>query len=255
MNSLNILLVEDDTLVADDLRETLETAGHRITAIARNRPEALRALRRQTPDLTILDVHLEGTADGITTAQDLLNLHPMPIIYLTAHSERPTFQRAKETLPAAYLLKPFDQAELPLQIELAYQHHLLNRPNPGENRSAEARRADPATAERVFLPFDKGHEKLLKSDVLFLRAAGSYTNLTALGYDEPRLLTMNLGYLSQFFTTPNFYRVSRSLLVNLDHVSRVERGLLLLDNHAVPLPIPEGNQGELLKKLSVVRSR
>lgn len=241
MHPLNILIVEDEIITAVDIQETLEKAGHRVTAIARNFQEAVAAVRQYPPDLAMIDIRLEGSsADGITTARELLNQHWMPIIYLTASSESQAFQRAKETLPAAYLLKPFRHHELAFQVELAY----INQ----HNRNL-------LTSETLFLPINKGHEKIEKDNVLYLLAEGAYVNVYMVGEEKPHLLAMNLGYLAQYFSTANFHRLSRSLLINLNHVSRLERNQLFMHKLSAPITIPEGNRADLMNKLSVVRTR
>ncbi|MBO0953104.1 response regulator [Fibrella forsythiae] len=244
MDSLAILLLEDNFLTATDIKEALEKAGHRITAIVCSYPEAVASIQQQTPDLAIIDIHLAGSAaDGITIAGELLKHYWMPLIYLTANSEQTMFQRAKQTDPAAYLLKPFRQNELAFQVELAYL-----------NQFKERSLTSAFTASTLYLPVGKAHQQIRKEDVLYLQASGSYVNVFMLNEPKPYLLAMHLGHLAQYFVSPNFFRLSRSLLINLDHVSRVEADQVLL-NHRVQLAISEGNRSSLLRQLTVVRSR
>lgn len=243
--SLAILLVEDMAITAIDIQETLERAGHTVTAIARNFQEAVVAVQHQTPDLAIVDIVLEGSSvDGITTARELLKLHWMPIIYLTAQSEPRVFEQAKDTLPAAFLLKPFRHNELAFQVELAYL-------NQTDNRQVSS----VADSESLYLPVKKGYEKIAKSQVLYLMAEGAYVKVFVVGEDKPLLFTMNLGHLAQYFPMTAFHRLSRSLLINLEYVARVERTQLFMQDQPVPLPIPEGNRNDLMKKLAIVRTR
>ncbi|GAB3990951.1 hypothetical protein GCM10028807_19470 [Spirosoma daeguense] len=245
MQPLNILIVEDDAIVAADIQETLEKFGHNVTDNARTFQEAITSARRLPPDLAIIDIRLkDSSADGIQTARELQNQRWIPIIYLTGHSEPTTVERAKETSPAAYLLKPFRQQELGIQVELAYYNFRMNEEQP----------SDPTVTDSVFLPYNKGYEKIAKNDVVYLRASGAYTHICLVGEEKPRLFTLNLGYLAQYFPNPNFYRISRSLLINLNHIVRLESTQLLLSNQVV-IPIPEGSRADLLKKLSVIRTR
>ncbi|WP_138992969.1 response regulator [Larkinella sp. C7] len=245
MESLTILIIEDDLLTAHDIKGALESAGHRVPTIARNYQEAMAAVRRQPPDMALVDIHLErSTADGITTARDMLAMHWMPIIYLTANSETPTFQRAKETEPIAYLIKPFHQNEIVFQIELAYT-----------NRSLSHRSSHAAAAETLFLPINKGYEKVLLQEVLYLLAEGAYVKVFMVNEEKPHLLSMNLGYLAQYFPISYFYRLSRSLLINLNHIERLERNQLFMRNQSTPISVPESNRTDLLKKLGVIRTR
>ncbi|MBC7569667.1 MAG: response regulator [Spirosoma sp.] len=244
MDPLNILIVEDETVTAANIQETLEKAGHRVTATTRTYHEALAAARYQPPDLALIDIQLESDLmDGIATARALLEQHWMPIVYLTANSELPTVERARATAPAAYLLKPFRPNELTIQVELAY-HNFVG--SGGLSTS-------PFLTDGVFLPFNKGYERIMKQDVLYMRAAGSYTQVMMTGEGKARLFTLNLGALAQYFPDAAFYRLSRSLVINLNHVSRLEQGQVFLNQVAVA--IPDGSRAGLLKKLSVVRTR
>jgi DNA-binding LytR/AlgR family response regulator len=245
MTVLKILIVEDEVMTGVDIKETLEKAGHTITAIARNSDEATGSLNKQLPDIAIVDIMLRASVhDGIQTAIELVKIHPMPIIYLTANSETQTFQRAKDTSPAAYLLKPFRHNELALQIELAYHNYKANlSTNP-----------NPIVAEAIFLPFDKGLKKLIKQEVLYLKADGSYVKVYLKDETNPYLFSMNLGHLAQYFSTPNFYRLSRSLLINLNCIERIERDQLYVRNQESPIQIPEGNKTDLMKQLAVIRT-
>ncbi|RFS16535.1 response regulator [Emticicia sp. C21] len=245
MSALKILIVEDEVMTGTDIKETLEKAGHTITGIARNSEEAIVSLKKQLPDIGIVDVMLRGsTHDGVQTAAELVKLHPMPIIYLTANSESQTFQRAKDTSPAAYLLKPFRHNELALQIELAYHNY----------KATTSASPNPVMAETIFLPFDKGLKKLSKQDVLYLKADGSYVKVYLINEVSPYLFSMNLGHLAQYFSTSNFYRLSRSLLINLNCIERIERDHLYMRNQESPIQIPESNKTELMKKLAVIRT-
>ncbi len=245
MQSLSILIIEDEVLTALTLQETLEAAGHRITAVARNVVEAIEAVKHHPPDLALVDIQLEGASpDGVLTVARLQALHRIPVIYLTGNSEPETVQRAKLTAPAAYLIKPFRPTELVIQVELAYYQYQLNLDTSAETASAS-----------IYLPISKGYDKVSRNSVLYLKAEGAYVKLFRVDVPQPTLLSMNLGYLAQYFTTPNFYRVSRSLLVNLDHVERVERDQLYIHQQKTPIPISESNRLELMKKLTVIRTR
>ncbi|CAG5007792.1 Protein-glutamate methylesterase/protein-glutamine glutaminase [Dyadobacter sp. CECT 9275] len=245
MNPLKILIVEDEVITAMDIQETLERADHQVTGIAQSYYEAMESVRRQVPDMALLDIRLQEGEDGIRLAKDITERYDMPIIFLTAHSEHDTFAKAKETAPAAYLLKPFRQKELALQIELAYHHFKLNK----------AAMPKSTTMEYLFLPINKGYEKIAKSDVLFMQAEGVYVKIFMLNESKPHLLSMNLGYLSQYFNDINFYRLSRSLLVNLSHLERIEKNHIYLRGFASPVVVPETNRADLLKHLTVVRTR
>ncbi|AYQ33971.1 response regulator [Runella sp. SP2] len=243
MNPLKILIIEDELITANDIQETLQKAGHQITAIAQSCKEALSSLKHTLPDLALIDIILEDSSvDGIATAKALLAQQQMPIIYLTANSEIPTVRRATETYPAAYLLKPFRHKELAIQVELAYYNY----------HASQETGINPFTAESLFLPFEGGHVRITKQDVLYIEAEGAYVRVFE--SDRNRLFTMNLGYIMQFFATPNFYRLSRSYLINFNYVERVERNQLFFRGQDLKLSFPEPQYKEIMQRLAVIKT-
>ena len=124
---INILLVEDEPILAMDLADRLEEEGYRVVGIANNGRKALKLYQTNTVDLVLCDIVIKGDWDGIETVHQLLAKRSVPIIYLTAMTDRETLERAKHTYPAAYLNKPFQLASLRNAIELAI-HNAAERP-------------------------------------------------------------------------------------------------------------------------------
>ena len=245
MEPLKILIVEDNTITAMDIRETLEEAGHIVTDTVRNLPGALKAVTKKAPDLALIDITLDGSPNsGIDIAMEIQAILAIPIIYLTAKADAETVQEARQTLPIAYLLKPFRQEELPLQIELAYHYYQSTRPNGTDSQSSGY----------LYLPVGKGHVKTNPDDVLCLVAARSYVNIVTID-KKSFVVSMNLSNLAQYFPATSFFRLSRSVLVNVKYIERLEVDQLYLENYQKPLPIPEANRKELLKKLKVIRTK
>jgi PAS domain S-box-containing protein len=120
-----ILIVEDDAIVARDLKASLSKMGYFVTGVAAAGEEALEMAGENRPDLVLMDIMFDGDIDGIETAQRMRDLHDVPVIYLTAYGDQATFERAKQTLPLAFVLKPFDPQELYLTIETALERRRL----------------------------------------------------------------------------------------------------------------------------------
>lgn len=113
-----ILIVEDEYIEALDIKQNLESFGYEVPYIASFAEEAIEKTLELEPDLVLMDIILKGESDGIYAASEIKD-SGIPIIYLTAHSEKATVQRALATDPHAYLLKPYDRTELKFAIELA----------------------------------------------------------------------------------------------------------------------------------------
>jgi PAS domain S-box-containing protein len=119
MRQSTILVVEDETIVAKDLQQTLSRLGYNVPVTATSGEEAVHKAEERRPDLALMDIILKGPMDGVETAQALRRRFDIPIVYLTAYADDHTLQRAKDTAPAGYLLKPFQPGELRPTIEMA----------------------------------------------------------------------------------------------------------------------------------------
>lgn len=118
-----ILIVEDENITAMELRMHLEEWGYEVIAIASSGDHAIRLAVEQNPDLVLMDINLKGELDGVETAEELqCSLH-VPIIYMTAYSDQETLSRARITAPYGYVLKPFDERELRIVIEMTLYKH------------------------------------------------------------------------------------------------------------------------------------
>ena len=114
-----ILIVEDEPVVAIDLRQVLEQAGHNVVGIAESADEALVAAEGQSPDLALVDVSIEGTMDGIQTAKVLRQWFNIPVVFVTAFSDQDTVLRAASQMALGYLTKPIRERELLATVQVA----------------------------------------------------------------------------------------------------------------------------------------
>ena len=129
-----ILLVEDDAIESMDIKNTLESFGYEVPFIASRGEEAVEKARKEMPDLILMDIILKGEIDGIEAASKIKELD-IPLIFLTAHSEEATVQKAKLTGPYGYLIKPYDPFELKYTIELAlYKNKMEKKLKRSEKR-------------------------------------------------------------------------------------------------------------------------
>lgn len=119
MNKGTVLIIEDEAIVAADLRSKLTQLGYEVVGVAATGEESVALARRLHPDLVLMDIWLQGTMDGIAAAEAIRADVDVPVVYLTAHSDAATLARAKLTGPFGYILKPFEERELVTQIELA----------------------------------------------------------------------------------------------------------------------------------------
>ncbi|ACL15443.1 ATP-binding response regulator [Methanosphaerula palustris] len=118
-----ILIVEDNAIIARETSERLKRLGYTVTGIAARGIDAIENVRASLPDLILMDINLKGEMDGIEAAGKIGEFSDAPVIYLTAYSDDLTLQRAMQTKPVAYLIKPFKERELYSNIEMAIYKH------------------------------------------------------------------------------------------------------------------------------------
>jgi diguanylate cyclase (GGDEF)-like protein len=124
---MNILIAEDEALVAHDIAAILENVGHTIAGIVDTAEDVLAVAEAARPDIVLLDIHLRGEHDGISIGQILRERFQLPFVYLTAHADRHTVQRAATTGPFGYVIKPFDEQALLSTLEVALHKHQLEQ--------------------------------------------------------------------------------------------------------------------------------
>jgi DNA-binding NarL/FixJ family response regulator len=119
MHRATVLVVEDEAIVAADLTGKLKQLGYEVVGTAATGEEAVELACTLRPDVVLMDIWLKGPMDGIEATETLHCQLDVPVIYLTAHSDSATLDRAKITQPFGYILKPFEERELATNIEMA----------------------------------------------------------------------------------------------------------------------------------------
>jgi len=119
MSKAKILVVEDEWIIANDIKDSLIDMGYRVSAIAASGEEALAKVEEEPPDLVLMDIVLKGKMNGIETAREIRAQRDIPVIYLTAYDNQYLVDQAKRTDHSGYLLKPFKDRELHIAIDMA----------------------------------------------------------------------------------------------------------------------------------------
>jgi PAS domain S-box-containing protein len=123
-----ILIVEDESIIALDIRDRLESLGYAIAGVASSGNEAIQMAAETQPSAVLMDIRLKGAMDGVQAAEQIRAHFDIPVVYLTAYSDETTLQRAKITEPFGYLLKPFEDRELHIAIAVTlYKHEMEMR--------------------------------------------------------------------------------------------------------------------------------
>ncbi|NJD76768.1 MAG: response regulator [Candidatus Methanoperedens sp.] len=169
MTKVRILVVEDERIVAEDLRVRLQKMGYAVPSTVSSGDEAVRELEKNGTDLVIMDIVIKGGMDGIETADIIRSRFDVPVVYLTAYTDEEMLNRARITEPFGYIVKPFDERELHITIEMALYKSKM------ENKLKEAKERFSATLNSIgdgIIAMDSGRR------ILFMNpAARSMTGL------------------------------------------------------------------------------
>lgn len=184
MKNAQILIVENEGIIAADLAQRLQSNGCTVLAVVASGAEAIQKAVELCPDLVLMDIRLRGAMDGIEAAARIHAQVNIPIIYLTAHADQATLERAKVTEPFGYLLKPFEDRELQITIEMALYKHRMEQ-------ALERQRADfvAMLVHDIKNPLSVilGYAELLTEEV---KAQGSTEAEELLGKIQSNVLTV-----------------------------------------------------------------
>lgn len=119
----SVLIIEDEALIAEEISSTLHLLGYSVAGMIMNGDRALDAITHLKPNLILLDIHIKGSLNGIDLAHIIRKKHALPFLFLTAFSDRDTLEKAKKTMPYGYILKPFNETTIKVNLEMALFKH------------------------------------------------------------------------------------------------------------------------------------
>jgi signal transduction histidine kinase len=224
-----IMIVEDERILALDLAETLDGLGYTVAGMASRAEEAIELARRLDPQLILMDVRLDGDVDGITAAETIRDEHDVPVVFLTAHADDETLQRATSSDASAYLVKPFKAPDLRCVIEIALAKHATDRRLRENERwleqTLQQRTAALEAANRELEAFNYSVAHDLRAP---LRGIDSFSQLLIERYSH-RLDNEGLAYLNRVRTAASRMSQLIDALLSLARVGRSQLQPLDLD--------------------------
>ncbi|HNP19206.1 MAG TPA: response regulator [Fulvivirga sp.] len=214
----SVLIVEDEPLIADDLLYHLEDMGIESVDVALKYDEARKKITENAFDLALLDVNLSGERDGIDLAHFINRQQPVPFIFVTSYYDSNTLNRAKQTNPWAYILKPFDKREVTINVEMAFHKiALLASQRP----------------ERFFVKDKDGLLPVNPDDIHYVEAFDNYAKVFT--EDQSYIISHTLKSVEDKLIPYGFDRVHKSYLINFSKISRISEGYVFFGEAAIPI--------------------
>ncbi|MGV3636524.1 MAG: LytR/AlgR family response regulator transcription factor [Flavobacteriales bacterium] len=231
MHAVRILIVEDEPLIAEDLRAHVEELGYEVCAVCDNALEAMGEVAARRPDLLLLDINLGDGADGVQLAEKVKAKHATPFIFVTSHSDKATLERVKPLQPAGFIIKPFDENDLRAQIELALARHASGV--DATTSPAEAQRNDFVIADSIFIR-EKGRlVKVAIDDIHYAEADDNYVTLFT--PSKKYVITSTLSAVEEKRKSAHHLRIHRSYLVDTRRITAVEEGYVRIGAQSLPV--------------------
>lgn len=235
MNSsttIKILIIEDELLIAEDIRMHLEKLGYEVIGIASNYNEAINLATTDNPDIALVDIIIDGEKDGIETATYLKQHFDIPIIFLTSHADKPTVDRAKKANPDGYLVKPFNSNDLFTSIEIAFSNHVNKTKNAKDN---EVSPSDDSFVLKdcIFIKKDYLLVKIRFDELRYIKSDGNYVEVFC---ENKKFLTRStLKDFLQKLPPNRFVQVHKSYAINIEYIDAIEYSNLIIGKETIPL--------------------
>lgn len=228
----NILIVEDEILIAMGLEQRLKNMGYQVAGIAQDYHKARALLASEKVDLALLDINLSGKESGVEVAQYINEHHKIPIIFLTAFKDKGTFEKTKSTVPFAYLTKPVKDDALQRSIELA----LMNKnqmPSASDIMQLLSQVKPNPAPDTLFVKEGSSIRRINISKILFVEAMDNYAIIQMEG--ERVIIHEKMKELEEKLATYKIIRIHRSYLIAVNKIDKVEDDFVLIGSKEIPL--------------------
>lgn len=219
-SDFRILIVDDEVLIAEFLKDELMALGYKNIYLAHNRKQAFSKINAFNPQVVLLDIRMKNEREGIEIAEEIDKSYNIPFVYITAHSDKEIVKLALSTKPSGYITKPFKQIDVYAAVKLA------------ETNSEKIN-------ER-FLVFKDGYAsiKLSVDDILYIQSDDNYIHIFTIHKKYTLRNTMEW-FISN---TPEelFHRTHRSYIVNITKINKSTSKSVFIND--LEIPVSRGNQ-------------
>lgn len=248
MDNINVLIIEDVSSESDALVKVLKENNYTIVGVATSFKEAISMFYKNTVDVLVIDVFLDGKPDGVTFAETINDIPGAlkPFVFLTSSKDRQIFERAKLTSPFSFLLKPFNELEVLYAIEMAVEKFYAQT-----NGFFSEDQDTVISKEYLFVKKKNSLKKVLIADVLYIEVEERYCNIVT--ENEKFVILISLTKIIELLDDTIFYRTHRNFIVNSQKIEEIlvsENLIILKGNHKIML---SDKYKDLIKRFHVLK--
>jgi len=252
MEKLNVFIVEDESIVARDIQNSLVKLGYNVVGSANNGKDAIEKITDLVPDLVLMDIMIKGPMNGIEVSEKIKETMNIPVIFLTAYADEGTLSRAKITEPYGYILKPFKEIDLHSTIEMAVYKHQKDSELLKERDFLYSlvENKDEKSTDILFVRSNSRLVKVHLKDIYFVEALKDYVVI----HTEFARYTVHttMKELDKKLGNTDFARVHRSFIARLDKIQSIDSQNVIMENEKKVIPVGGSFREELMHKLNML---
>ncbi len=237
MKSKSVLIVEDEATIALDIEMRLKRLGFSVCEIIQKPNLVMEGVEKNHPDVVLMDINLKGKEEGIDLAEEILRIHNLPVIFLTAFTDKRTFEKASQSGSYGFLTKPFKDADLRNTIGIAlkqYSEMHAIKANVSELRK-KLYELDHGKEliDSIFLKDGSGYVNIKLDKVLYIKAEDVYSRVVTT--DQEVLVNCMLGDLFNRLQDSRFIRIHRSYVVSINHIQKITGDDVIIAGKELPI--------------------
>lgn len=228
MEKLKILIVDDEVLIAEDLKDIIKSFGCKNIFLAHSKTDAIESLENHKPNLALLDIRMEKELDGLELG-DYINLnYKIPFIYITAHSDMAMIKEIIKTKPIAYITKPFKKTDLFAGLNMAN-----SKIRESENKVLQIKDG----YNTIIIPFDM---------ILYIEGEGNYINIF---YGTKKIVSrQSMDSVIEELDPEQFFKIHRSYIININKTTKYSKKEVVINNVALPVSRNTSETFEIIMK-------
>lgn len=250
MGKTSVLVVEDESIVAKDIQNSLKKLGYSVPSVENTGEDAIDAAGQYKPNLILMDIMLKGEISGIEAAEQIRTRYQIPVIFLTAYADESTLSKAKVTEPYGYIIKPFKEIDLHTSIEMALYKHGKEQEVRKERDLYSSIVLDKSIEDCIFVKSNSRLVKVKTKEIYYVEALKDYVIIHT--KDGRYTVHSTMKDMLAKLSSSEFLRVHRSYIVRVDKIMAIEQNNLVIEDDKKIIPVGGSYRDELHSRLNFV---
>jgi DNA-binding LytR/AlgR family response regulator len=231
MSNIKILIVEDELIIAEDIKRMLIELQYEVIGVARDIKSAMDKLAAEVPDIALVDIKLRNGDNGIELGKTIKEKFGIPIIFVTSHSDRTTLGNAKLINPDGYIVKPFEKADLYTSIEVAvFNFHSRSKAVPSDSRNIPE---NVVFNDSIFIRKDYMLIKIKFDDLKWIKSEDNYLELNCIS--NKHMIRSTLKDFIEKLPSTVFLQVHKSFCINIKYINAINKTSVWISKVEIPI--------------------